>query len=327
MKKLATVLALMLSAFAALAQSDAKVVFWADSEDGLPVRVYIDKEYVGDITEAYDDIPVFGALGALSVYTTPGRHNVAAVNCYGEVYTGTNTFRASEEKMRDVMFRSYLFDDQKDYVRMRDFDFIFIGWDPIIRPPYHPHPRRPADDYDWDEDVDNAAKTAVGVAAVAGAAVMGTAAIKNWHKSDNRFPYFSFGFRNEHLHGIGIRRRTMAFERRLGGKGGMTIGAEFGYQYPNSHRNRMYLDPTWAVKIGFDYGGFDFALRAKPLPILGFEAFYLADCRYNLWLGRHFGINFGLGYGISTYEPTGEYVDIADFRFEKSGSFGLSWKF
>ena len=71
MKKLGwiTVLLAALCGVPAAAQS---ICFWTNDADAVPVRIYVDQEYLGDVTVAFDKQPVLDTPGCLSIDTGYG---------------------------------------------------------------------------------------------------------------------------------------------------------------------------------------------------------------------------------------------------------------
>ena len=104
MRKLILTFALLVSAVASL--SAQQVCFWTNEYKTLPIRIYVDEQYVGDITASFDKAPAYGTEGTLSIELTPGTHDVAAVNAYGYEYDGwPGTIRPDETKVNYVKLR------------------------------------------------------------------------------------------------------------------------------------------------------------------------------------------------------------------------------
>ena len=104
MRKLILTFALLIGAFASM--SAQQVCFWTNENKTLPIRIYVDEKYVGDLTAAFDKAPAYGEEGTLCVELTPGTHNVAAVNAYGYEYDGwPGVLRPDEGQVSYVKLR------------------------------------------------------------------------------------------------------------------------------------------------------------------------------------------------------------------------------
>ena len=152
------------------------ICFWTDRGDVLPVRIYVDQEYIGDVTAAFEREPLLDTEGALSVDTTPERHNLTAVDRYGRVYKGWPGYVSP--KPGEVLFLRIRGGDFRDVDRSdAAYAFIFLNWNPI---PFNGRYR--ARDLDPRQDsalLTGMAATAVGASAagVSAAAVSSAATV------------------------------------------------------------------------------------------------------------------------------------------------------
>ena len=112
MKKFSLIVFLFAAALCGLPAAAQSICFWTDDADAVPVRIYVDHEYFGDITVAYQEQPLLDAEGCVSVDTTPDRHELTAVDKYGRVYKGwpgwirPRTDKVNYLKLRAGQFRS-----------------------------------------------------------------------------------------------------------------------------------------------------------------------------------------------------------------------------
>jgi len=86
MRKLILSFALILCA--ALSMSAQQVCFWTNEYKTLPLRIYVDEQYVGYVTASFKHAPEFGEEGTLTLNLTPGTHEIVAINAYGYEYDG-----------------------------------------------------------------------------------------------------------------------------------------------------------------------------------------------------------------------------------------------
>ena len=173
--------------------SAQSICFWTDAADLVPVRIYIDQEYLGDVTEAFSKQPELDTPGALSLDLTPGRHDFTAVDKYGRVYKGADHVRARENEIYYLKLKGWNFRE----VNRADYAFVFLDWLPVFGPYPYRYPRIHVEDLSPLEDqglLIGMAATAVGATAA-----MGVAAAKNWNVSDERFPYVALGLGTEYF--------------------------------------------------------------------------------------------------------------------------------
>ena len=320
MKRIFTILfAAVLCGLPAAAQS---FCFWTDDADVVPVRIYIDREYLGDVTEAYPRQPLLDAPGCLSVDTTPDRHEVTAVDKYGRVYKGWPKWVHAREgevsfmKMNGRHFR---------VVNEEQYAFVFVDWDPL----YYYDPlllgghRIPVEDLD--PLTDNDLLVGMGIAAIGATAAMTVAAARNWDRPDSRFPYVSVGLGTEVLPVTKQWRNVAQLRARFGNLGGVSLLADAGIastidryyrsygHYGQDMRPASYF--TWSVGAGLDYGGFCFAIRYKPAcGETSPDTFLNARCSYDIWVAKNFGINLHGGFGVGGYDAAGLF-DHYEFPF------------
>ncbi len=282
---------------AAFALSAQEVCFWTNEYKTLPLRVYIDGQYVGDVTAAYDRTPEYGAEGTLSVVLAPGSHDVAAVNAYGYEYDGwPGTIRPSEDRVNYIKIRKGRFPRYAtvDYIVMDPYWYGY-GYGPYYHRHHHRHdsPRRSSSS---DDDGDLNAEYAVGLAATAVTLfVTGmVGSIINWNYPDSRFPYIAAGLKTEYLPGVNALRNVARVKARIGNYGGMSFIGEAG--------EALYFgqgwEPTFAAGFGWCYGAFEVDFRYQ-LPYLSTHQFASLDFSYDWFLTDHFAIDFGLGLGLS----------------------------
>ena len=295
------VLAALLLPLGLAAQS---ACFWTDAADLVPVRIYIDREYLGDVTEAFGQQPALDAPGALSIDLTPGRHEFTAVDKYGRVYKGTDHIRARENEIYFLKLRGWNFRE----VNRADYAFVFLDWLPVFGPYPYRYPRLHVEDLSPLDDqglLIGMAATAVGATAA-----MGVAAARNWNNPDDRFPYVALGLDSEFFSTLGEWRNVAQLRARFGNKGGFSLMADAGAAfYPGYTWDTAF---TFSLGAGLDYSAFGFSLRYKPAVGTSSDSFLTARAQYDWWLTRNFAIDFHLGFGVGGYGPQGLF-DYYDF--------------
>ena len=312
MRKLLSILVLLCGcAGGAMAQ---KVCFWADEDTALPVRVYVDRQCVGEITQTYDCAPEFGAPGTVSVELADlGKHEIAAVNAGGYEYSGwPGHIRPCEGenfvKIRGGCFRRYC-------------TAAYILYDPLFH--YGPRPGRHGyhvpGHRSRHESLSDEAEVEFIILAATAVIDMAVASAVNWTFPDNRFPYAAIGFKSEIFPSIGSWRNVARFKGRIGGLGGMSFLADLGYSI-----NDWRSAPTYSVGMGWAYGGFEADLRYKPA-LLSPETFVALDLSYDWFVGAHLGISFNAGFALSGYEQLGQGSDGGGFDFPFG--LGILYKF
>lgn len=302
MRKLILTFALLVSAVASL--SAQQVCFWTNEYKTLPIRIYVDEQYVGDITAAFDKAPEFGEEGTLCVEMTPGSHEIAAVNAYGYEYDGwPGTIRPDENKVNMVKIRR----DKFPYYTSLGYIVYDPYWYGLDYGPYyhHHHHHHSAAPHHQDSDLDEgdlnteyAAALIVGAASLFVTGMVG--AIVNWNYPDYRFPYFATGAKIEYLPGINALRNVARLKGRIGNYGGMSFIAEGGEAY---YIDENLWEPTVAAGFGWAYGGFEVDFRYQlPLFIAPGAAphiFGALDFSYDWFLSKHLALDFNLGLGLS----------------------------
>ena len=296
MKKLILSFALLLCA--ALSMSAQQVCFWTNEYKTLPIRVYIDEQYVGDVTETYKSAPQFGDEGTLSIELTPGTHTIVAVNAQGYEYDGwPGTFRPADDKVSYVKIRKDKFP--------RYTSLPYIVYDPYwysldYGPYYYHHRHHHSSDgnhgsSDYDEGELNTEYTAALIVTAASLFVSGmVGAIVNWNYPDYRFPYLSVGYKAEFLPGVGAIRNVAKIKGRIGNYGGMSFIAEGGETY----YFRTGWEPTIAAGFGWAYGAFEVDFRYQ-LPYYTQYQFASLDFSYDWFIKKNLAIDFNLGFGLS----------------------------
>ena len=317
MKKIFSLLVL---AFASCAVSYAQnICFWADSRTALPVRIYVDRQYVGELTCTYDGRPEFGAEGTVCVTLKDlGRHEISAVNASGFEYSGWPGHIRPDEgdnfvKVRGNRFRRYC---TAAYML---YDPLFhYGPRPGHRPPghrgYHVEgPRRGSDELSDEAEVEFI------ILAATAAVDMAVASAVNWTFPDGRFPYFAVGYKSEVMPAIGSWRNVARIKGRIGEFGGMSFLADMGYSF-----GEWGNAPTYSVGLGWAYGAFEADLRYKPA-LISSETFVALDFSYDWFVTRRLGISFNAGFALSGYDELGHNNTCggADFPF----GIGLLYKF
>jgi hypothetical protein len=327
MKRIFTILlAAVLCGLPAAAQS---ICFWTDDADVVPVRIYIDREYLGDVTGAYSSQPTLDAPGCLSVDTTPDRHEVTAVDKYGRVYKGWPKWIRPREREVNYMKMNSRYFRVVDQAR---YTYVFTDWIPLYYYtdiPFHGH----VDIEDLDPLTDNGLLVGMGVAAIGATAAMTVAAARNWNLPDSRFPYTAIGFGTEILPVTKQWRNVAQFRARFGNLGGVSLLADAGvattidpyYRDYGHYGNRLYDRSyfTWSVGAGLDYGGFCFAIRYKPaVGDTSPDTFLNARCSYDFRLSRVASLNLHGGFGVAGYGAEGLF-DYYEFPFGISLLFKL----
>jgi len=300
MRRIIIALAGLVSCLAAQAQS---ICFWTDDEEAVPVRIYIDEEYLGDVTQAMDSTPVLDQEGCLSVDVIPGKRQLTAVDKYGRIYSDwPGHISAKAGDVYSIRLKAGGFHTPRN---RDDYAFVFLGWDPVpYRYPYHYGRRGRRSSPSLDDDL----MVGMAISAFAATAAMTAVAIKNWDFPDSRFPYYSLGWNTEYLGGLGQWRNTVQGRARFGNLGGVSLMADAGIA---TMLGRTYGDAapdhfTWSVGAGLDYGGFAFSIRYKAGDAGSggdfdgsWDTFLVAQLSYDWWIGDNFGLGIHAGYGIS----------------------------
>jgi hypothetical protein len=297
--------ALLLLPVAASAQS---ICFWTPDQDLVPIRIYIDEEYIGDVTAAFAAQPELDTPGTLSVDTTPVRHSLTAVDKYGRVFkswSGTLTPQPGKiyfERLHGRGFRE---------VNRKDYAFVFLDWVPLFPlPRYYRYGRYIEDLYPLE---DQGLLVGMAATAVGATAAMGVAASRNWNVADSRFPYFAVGLGTEYFGTLCEWRNTTQFKYRFGNKGGVSILGDVGIaSFPRSWEESVV--PTFSVGAGLDYGGLGFSLRYKPAVGMSWDTFLVARLEHDWWITDVFALDFHAGFGVGGYGAKG-LMDYYDFPF------------
>lgn len=314
---LSAAILLLCAAGAARAQS---ICFWTDDADVVPVRIYVDQEYIGDVTAAFSQQPLLDTEGTLSVDTTPQRHELTAVDKYGRVYKGwSGHVNPREGEILYLRIRGGRFRE----VDRADYNFVFLDWAPLFlytRP--HRHYHLP----DLSPLEDNGPLIGMAVAAVGASAALGVATAKNWDQPDSRFPYFAIGLGTEYFATLKNWRNVVQMKARFGGLGGLSLLADAGFSYfpytgissygAGYEELRLRGDTafTWSIGAGLDYGGFNFSVRYKPAFGTSDDTFLMGRVAYDWWVSKHFGLDFHAGFGVGGYGTEG-LMDHYDFPF------------
>ncbi len=304
----------LLAAFFLLpaAASAQSVCFWTDALDIVPIRIYVDEEYIGDVTAAYDSQPELDAEGTLSLDLTPVHHKLTAVDKYGRVYkqwSGHINPREGKVYFQRLNARGF------HEVNRNDYAFVFLDWVPIFPlPGYYRHSRRIEDLYPLE---DSGLLVGMAATAVGATAAMGVAAAKNWNVSDDRFPYVALGLGTEYFSTLRDWRNVAQMKARFGAKGGISLLADAGLAvFPDSwHENTAF---TFSLGAGIDYGGLGFSIRYKPAVGRSSDTFLAARLAYDWWVAPKFALEFHGGFGVGGYGNQGLF-DYYDFPF----GFGL----
>ena len=315
MKRIFTILlAAALSGLPAAAQS---FCFWTDAPSIVPVRIYIDRVFQGEVTEAFQDEPLPGTPGCLSIDTLPDRHELTAVDKYGRVYKGWPKWvraRDGEINYMQMQGRYFRVVDQAAY------GYVFDNWYPIYLLS-DLHPRVGIRLEDLDPLTDDDLLVGMGIAAVGATAAMTVAAARNWHLPDGRFPYVAIGLGTELMTVTKQWRNVAQFRARFGNLGGVSLLADAGIAAALRGRPERagslrlpgsYF--TWSVGAGLDYGGFGFAVRYKPAIGQSVDTFLAARLAYDFWIDRNFAIEIHGGFGVGGYGRDGLF-DHYEFPF------------
>ena len=315
MKRIFTILlAAALSGLPAAAQS---FCFWTDDPSIVPVRIYIDRVFQGEVTEAFQDEPLPGTPGCLSIDTLPDRHELTAVDKYGRVYKGWPKWvraRDGEINYMQMQGRYFRVVDQAAY------GYVFDNWYPIYLLS-DLHPRVGIRLEDLDPLTDDDLLVGMGIAAVGATAAMTVAAARNWHLPDGRFPYVAIGLGTELMTVTKQWRNVAQFRARFGNLGGVSLLADAGIAAALRGRPERagslrlpgsYF--TWSVGAGLDYGGFGFAVRYKPAIGQSVDTFLAARLAYDFWIDRNFAIEIHGGFGVGGYGRDGLF-DHYEFPF------------
>ena len=295
--------------------SAQSVCFWTDASDLVPIRIYIDEEYLGDVTAAFSSQPALDTEGALSIDTTPERHSLTAVDKYGRVFkswSGTLTPQPGKiyyERLHAGGFRE---------VNRKDYAFVFLDWVPLFPLPRYYRHYRFLDELSPLED--QGLLVGMAATAVGATAAMGVAASRNWNVEDSRFPYFALGLGTEYFATLYEWRNVAQFKYRFGNKGGFSLLGDAGIaSFPRSWEERAI--PTFSFGAGLDYGGLSFSLRYKPAVGTSFDTFLAGRIGYDWWVTPGFALNFHAGFGVGGYGERG-LMDHYDFPF----GFGLLFR-
>ena len=295
------------------AASAQSIVFWTQDQNLVPIRIYIDQEYIGDVTAATPARPELDAPGTLSVDTTPVRHELTAVDKYGRVFKGwegTLTPQPGKIYFECLSARGFRKVNRKDY------GFVFLHWVPVYRLPWYFGVFRE----DLDPHEDKGLMVGMAATAVGATAALGVAAARNWDVEDSRFPYFALGLGTEYFATLYEWRNVAQFKARFGGKGGFSLLADAGIaSYPRSWEQSAI--PTFSIGAGLDYGGLGFSLRYKPSVGNSFDTFLVGRVEYDWWITDGFALDFHAGFGVGGYDPEG-LMDYYDFPF----GFGLLFR-
>ncbi|MBP5625719.1 MAG: hypothetical protein J6W98_02250 [Bacteroidales bacterium] len=314
-------LAAVLCGLPAAAQS---LCFWTDDASILPIRIYIDHNYLGDVTEAFEEEPLLDTPGCLSVDTTPHRHELTAVDKYGRVYKGwPGTIRPRTNEINYLKMQSRYF----RIINRADYEYVFWDWIPIYTYadiPVHIHTGGlPIEDLD--PLTDNGLLIGMGVAAVGATAAMTVAAARNWKFPDNRFPYTAIGLSTEVMPILREWRNVAQFRARFGNLGGVSLLADAGvatsmdayrHDYHSYGRARRWPSSafTFSVGAGLDYGGFGFSVRYKPAFENSTDTFLVARLAYDWWVTKDLAIDFHGGFGVGGFGREGLF-DYYEFPF------------
>jgi hypothetical protein len=307
-----TLVAVFLLPAALSAQS---ICFWTPDQDLVPIRIYIDKEYIGEVTAATPDRPELDTPGTLGVDTTPVRHELTAVDKYGRVFkswSGTLTPEPGKIYYERLSARGFRKVNRKDY------SFVFLNWVPLYRLPWYYGYSRALRDLDPHED--KGLMVGMAATAVGATAALGVAAARNWDVEDSRFPYFALGLGTEYFSTLREWRNVAQFKYRFGGKGGFSLLGDAGIaSYPRSWEQSAI--PTFSLGAGLDYDGFSFSIRYKPSVGQSYDTFLVGRIAYDWWITDGFALDFHAGFGVGGYDNKG-LMDYYDFPF----GFGLLFR-
>lgn len=311
MKKLGLISVLLaaLCGMPAMAQS---ICFWTNDADAVPVRIYVDQEYLGDVTVAFEEQPDLDTPGCLSIDTTPERHSLTAVDKYGRIYKGwSGSIRARENEVYYLKLRAGKFrvEDRDDY------DYVFLTWSPLfdlvdISVRHHVLGSMVEN---LDPLTDNGLMIGMGIAAAGATAALGVAASKNWNIEDERFPYVALGLDSEYFSVLEEWRNVASFKARFGNLGGVSLMADAGLAvFPYARRSNTAF--TWSLGAGVDYGGFSFSVRYKAPLGESLDTFLVGRFEYDWWISHGFALAFHAGFGVGGYGAKGLF-DKYDFPF------------
>ena len=325
MKKFIQILVLLAAALWGLPAAAQSICFWTDDADAVPVRIYIDEEYIGDVTAAFSEQPLLDTPGCLSVDTTPDRHSLTAVDKYGRVYKGwPGSIRPRTDAVNYLQIRAGGF----RVVDQRQYDYVFTDWVPLyyfMDAPVRYGRYIPVDELD--PLTDNGLLIGMGVAAVGATAALGVAAARNWNFPDSRYPFVALGFNTEYFSSLRAWRNVAQFKARFGNLGGVSLMADAGvaivpdrwsYDGTSTWRDvfpdrwRANTSFTWSVGAGLDYGGFGFSIRYKPAFGPTEETFLTARFQYDWWVSKGFALDFHAGFGVGGFGEGGTF-DHYDF--------------
>lgn len=287
---------LFFSVLCVLPSAAQSLCFWTNDPDAVPVRIYIDQEYLGDVTSAFAEEPLLDTEGCLSVDTTPERHDLTAVDKYGRIYKGwSGRIRPREGEVCFLKLQAGRFrvEDRDDY------DFVFLGWNPVFDLIDIPIRHRVLGELveDLDPLTDNGLMIGMGVAAVGASAALGMAAARNWNVEDERFPYVAVGLDTEYFSVLEEWRNVARFRARFGSLGGVSLMADAGLAvFPYARRSNTAF--TWSVGAGVDYGGFSFSVRYKAPVGESTDTFLVGRLEYDWWISRGFALAFHAGFGV-----------------------------
>lgn len=287
---------LFFSVLCVLPSAAQSLCFWTNDPDAVPVRIYIDQEYLGDVTSAFAEQPLLDTEGCLSVDTTPERHDLTAVDKYGRIYKGwSGRIRPREGEVCFLKLQAGRFrvEDRDDY------DFVFLGWNPVFDLIDIPIRHRVLGELveDLDPLTDNGLMIGMGVAAVGASAALGMAAARNWNVEDERFPYVAVGLDTEYFSVLEEWRNVARFRARFGSLGGVSLMADAGLAvFPYARRSNTAF--TWSVGAGVDYGGFSFSVRYKAPVGESTDTFLVGRLEYDWWISRGFALAFHAGFGV-----------------------------
>lgn len=316
MKKLSLISLLFAAALCGLPAAAQSICFWTNDADAVPIRIYIDHEYFGDVTVAFEEQPLIDTEGCLSVDTTPDRHELTAVDKYGRVYKGwpgwirPRTDKVNYLKLSAGQFRT---------VDREDYDWVFVDWIPV-------YVDIPVAGYgvpieNLDPLVDSDLLIGMGVAAVGATAALGVAAARNWGIPDNRFPYVALGLGTEILPVLREWRNVIQLRTRFGNLGGVSLMADAGLATVFDYYSRPYASVgdaanifTFSVGAGLDYGGFGFSIHYKPAIRESFDTFLKARLAYDWWVSKDTAIDFHAGFGVGGFGEEGLF-DYYEFPF------------
>lgn len=316
--------ALLLLPLCAGAQS---ICFWTDDADIVPVRIYVDEEYIGDVTASFDNEPLLDTEGTLSVDTTPERHSLTAVDKYGRVYKGwKGTITPREGEIYSLRLRGGQFRE----VKREDYSYVFLDWVPVFV--YTAPIRRIRVPRNISPLTDSGPMVGMAVAAVGATAAMGVAASSNWGEEDARFPYFAIGLGTEYLTNLSSWRNVAQMKARFGNLGGISLLADAGvslvpYDVTRTgttglrRYSRFESAFTFSIGAALDYGGLSFGVRYKPAVGNSLDTFLVARLAYDWWITRGFALDFHVGFGFGGYGNKGLME-----RYEYPFGMGLLFK-